>query len=299
MTTLNNANGETESVGESDWVPLGLDDSELDDYYAGRDDIPEYLETSLWKWIDKQLLSSSGTFKPDLVRKAERVLRMSIPVEHVQDYPRRKLQAVRSAYSSRPDIEVWRFVDFLLAEDDSFYADGRRTSLDEMLVQAGSGWQVGSRRGKPGLVQRLPDGVGVAAKATFQHPDAGKRLAAAWETVFGIDPDPSKGYSLAVKAVEDAAIPVVCPNDRTATLGKVIGVVNGGTWRLPHLREDPASPTHDVLVGMMRTLWVGQHDRHGGPSTVDVPAVTQAEAESAVMLAVALVGWFETGKVQQ
>ena len=91
---------------------------------------------------------------------------------------------------------------------------------------------------------------------------------------------------------------MVCPNDRTATLGKVIGIVNSGTWKLPHLREDPNAPTHDVLVGMMRTIWVGQHDRHGGPSPVGVPAVTQPEAESAVMLAVTLVGWFETGKVQ-
>jgi hypothetical protein len=81
-------------------------------------------------------------------------------------------------------------------------------------------------------------------------------------------------------------------------LGRVIGQVNAGTWKLPHLREDANAPTHDVLVGMMRTLWTGQHDRHGGPSSVGAPAVTQAEAESAVMLAVTLVGWFETGKVQ-
>lgn len=299
MTTLNTAIDETEIAGESDWVPLGLDDSALDDYYAARDDIPKYLETSLWMWIDKALLSASGTFRADLVRKGERVLRTWLAVDHVRDFPSEKLRAVRSAYSDRSDIEVWRFVDFLLAYDDGPYASSRRDSLAEMLVQAGSGWQVGRRGGKVGLVSRLPDGVGVAGTATFQHGDAGKRLAAAWETVFGVDPDPSKGYLLAVKAVEDAAIPVVCPNDRTATLGKVIGIVNGGTWRPPHLREDPASPTHDVLVGMMRTLWVGQHDRHGGPSVVDVPAVTQAEAESAVMLAVTLVGWFETGKVQK
>jgi hypothetical protein len=91
---------------------------------------------------------------------------------------------------------------------------------------------------------------------------------------------------------------VVCPNDITATLGKVIGTVNSGTWKLPHLREDQNARTHDVLVGMMRTLWTGQHDRHGGPPSVGVPAVTQDEAESAVFLAVTLVGWFETGKVQ-
>lgn len=297
MTTLNNANDETETAGEPDWAPLGLDDAALLDYYAGRDDIPEYLSTSLWKWIDDEVLRSGGYFDDDLVRKAERVLRIPIPFDYVGNYTSRKQAAVQVAFRDRPDIEVWRFVDFLLAEGNKAYS-GSAQRLDNILVQAGSGWQVGHRQGKVGLVTRLPDGVGVAARATFQHRDAGKRLAAAWETVFGVDPDPSKGYSLAVKAVEDAAIPVVCPKDRTATLGKVIAIVNQGTWRPPHLREDSASPTHDVLVGMMRTLWVGQHDRHGGPSTVSVPAVTQAEAESAVLLAVTLVGWFETGKVQ-
>ena len=47
---------------------------------------------------------------------------------------------------------------------------------------------------------------------------------------------------------------------------------------------------------MLRVLYRGQHDRHGG-MPVPLPDMTQEEAESAVMLAVTLVGWFATGKV--
>jgi hypothetical protein len=71
-------------------------------------------------------------------------------------------------------------------------------------------------------------------------------------------------------------------------------------FNLPHLREDPRAKTHDILLGMLRMLWVGQYDRHGGLPVSPLPDdVTQDEAEAAVMLAVTLVGWFETGKVQQ
>lgn len=75
--------------------------------------------------------------------------------------------------------------------------------------------------------------------------------AVAWQEALGVNRDPTKAYAAAVKAVEDATIPVVCPQDTTATLGKVIGQVNTGIWKLPHLREDQNAPTHVVLVGMM------------------------------------------------
>ena len=59
----------------------------------------------------------------------------------------------------------------------------------------------------------------------------------------------------------------------------------------------PAAPPHDVIVSMLRSLWAGQHDRHGGGAAAIPGGMTQAEAESAVLMAVTLVGWFETGRV--
>lgn len=282
---------------EDHWSHWGLDDDEIAQYSALREDIPGHLETSLWLWVrDAVTVPETGytSAYPDreLVREFERTLQVPIkwPFNRTD-----VIWAIQQAYLDRPIRDVWRLVNWLLGHG---HAHGG--TLKTYLLQSGSAYTVeAADKGRCYLVKRVPEGVQDAATAAFGQPSAGKRLAKAWEAAFGVNPDPTKAYSLAVKAVEDAAIPVVCPNDRSATLGKVIGEVRAGTWKLPHLREDPNVTTHDVLIGMMRTLWVGQHDRHGGPSEVGVPAVTQDEAESAVILAVTLVGWFETGKVQQ
>jgi hypothetical protein len=284
---------------EEQWLPLGIEEDQVGEFTALREDVPSWLHGSLWTWIYGQFTArtqaGSMLFKVDLARKCERVLKVSIA--DAGKYDSASFQALQSTFDAGPHILTWRLVDFLLSEH--FRSSAGAKAFDTILFESGSAWKVGERLGKVGLERRLPEGVSQAAESAFNSPNAGKRMARAWEAVFGVHPDPTKAYSMAVKAVEDAAIPVVCSNDRSATLGKVIGQVKAGTWKLPHLREDPSAPTHDVLVGMMSTLWTGQHDRHGGPSSVGVPAVTQAEAESAVMLAVTLVGWFETGKVQQ
>ncbi|WP_078290927.1 hypothetical protein [Mycobacterium sp. D16R24] len=281
------------------WLPLGVDgNDEVAEYTALRDDVPDYLYRSLWTWINGKFgvtlrASGGGGFNVGLARQCERVLKISIADSGA--YAASSFTAVKNAVSGS-DTMTWRLVDYLVSINYSSVSGA--SSLNEMLLESGSSWKVGERAGKIGLVKRLPAGVQDGAESTFQRGDAGRRLRAAWEAAYGVNPDPSKAYSLAVKAVEDAAIPVVCPNDRSATLGRVNGQVKSGSWKLPHLREDANSPTHDVLLGMMQTLWVGQHDRHGGPSMAGVPAVTQPEAESAVLLAVTLVGWFTTGKVQ-
>ena len=50
------------------------------------------------------------------------------------------------------------------------------------------------------------------------------------------------------------------------------------------------------VPGMMRALWAGQTDRHGGDSDPAL-VITQEVAETAVLLAVPLVQWFTSGAV--
>lgn len=69
-----------------------------------------------------------------------------------------------------------------------------------------------------------------------------------------------------------------------------------GDWVLPMSRVDSRSPSSDVIVGMMRTLWQGQHDRHGGQPSAP-GNVGQAEAIVAVALATTLVQWFDAGSI--
>ncbi|PPI94511.1 hypothetical protein [Nocardia nova] len=287
------------------WTPWGLDEEEAAARTALDPTISAWLENSLWEWTLERLTRyTSNTvngriirWNMEKIRRCERVLRLSDSGQF-NEGPWTFEPAVRELRRTfgQPEKLAWQLVDFLLSSEGASQA----SVLDQILTEAGSAWTVGERQGKRGLVQRMPDGVVAAADEAFTHGDAGKRLASAWEAAFGVNPNPETAYSRAVKAVEDAAIPVVSPKNKAATLGTVISEIrSGGKFKLPHLREHPDAKTHDVLLSMLQMLWTGQHDRHGGPSSVSVPNVTQEEAETAVVLAVSLVGWFATGKVQK
>jgi hypothetical protein len=189
-----------------------------------------------------------------------------------------------------------RIADYLLARG----GHGDSAELEALLERSNSAWRVGTRANAPGLERRVPLGVQVAADAVMQRSqDAGVRLAKAWGELYGVGGTPTEAYRLAVLAVEDAAIPVVSRNNPSATLGTVLKQMEDQKdWRLPMLREDARAETGDTIVAMMRMIWTGQHDRHGGK-----PArpgnVSQAEAEVAVSAAVALVSWFSSGLVQR
>jgi hypothetical protein len=288
---------------DEQWLPLGVEGDEAVKFTAPWIEIPDWFQQSLWEWIEANLLvrdyNGDASIRVGLIRQAERVLHVKLP--HFEDYRVSSgVTALRNRYKELGPKALLTFVDFLI----SGVAEGHQyvAVLEQLLVEAGSGWRVGARAGKPGLVQRLPEGVVAAAAETVQHGKAGKRLADAWEAAFGVNPNPSQAYRLAVKAVEAASAPVVIPKDPDPSLGKVIGrILQGGQFRLPHLREEPNGVTsHDVLLYNLKQLWWGQHDRHDGLQGSSLPDdVTQDEAESAVLLAVTLVGWFETGKVQE
>lgn len=113
--------------------------------------------------------------------------------------------------------------------------------------------------------------------------------------MYGIEPSPSEAYRLAIMAVEDAAVPVVSPKNAVATLGTVLrDIEQQGDWRLPMTRERDNASSRDLLVGMLRLLWHGQHDRHGGQPSAPGD-VSLEEASVAVSSAVVLVQWFIAG----
>lgn len=100
-------------------------------------------------------------------------------------------------------------------------------------------------------------------------------------------------------AVEDAAIPLISPKHPRPTLGTVLSQIESqGDWRLPMEREHPNAPSGDVLIGLMRMLWHGQHDRHGGQPSAPGD-VSVEEATVAVSTAVTLVHWFDANLVQR
>lgn len=280
------------------WRPLGFEGDRRVAYDALVDGVQPWMFNSYWDWITGQFVehrrspnsrATRRVFRASLLRDVERSCRIHVP--YVGSDAASGMEAVIGAVR-REGAEL-RLADYLLSRLAT-----RDERLDHILTESGSAWTVGHRAGKYGLVRRVPEGVQDALDAAVSRAGrAGARLSEAWGAVFGVSPDPSRAYALAVKAVEDAAIPVVSPLDRSATLGKIIAVVRDqGAWSLPMTREDSNFSSHTTLLAMMQTLWTGQSDRHGGDPAREVP-VTQEAAEAAVLLAVPLVAWFSAGRV--
>ena len=114
-------------------------------------------------------------------------------------------------------------------------------------------------------------------------------------------PNPSRAYSEAVKAVEEAALPIVLPNDKSATLGKVIGELRAtpSAWQCIFARDSKMTHTTavtpiEVVIGMLDLIWANQTDRHA-----PITPIVQEQAESAVQLALALVELFRSGAISK
>lgn len=293
---------------EETWRPLGVDtDEEAAEYDALHDDVPEWMASAFWAWVRDAITTirrySDGSGKvpalnEQLVEPMCQELRIALPTLRMPetDYSTGQSHlkiAMATLEGHRRPLQI---ADYLLAHNSN--AHGK--DLEAVLGRSKSAWTVGTRAGRPGLVRRVPLGVQSAADAVMVRSGrAGIRLARAWEQLYGIDPNPSEAYRLAILAVEDAAIPVVSPNNQRATLGTVLSQMEAqDDWQLPMEREHENALSSHVLVGMMRVLWHGQHDRHGGQPSAP-GAVSLAEARVALNLAVGLVDWFSADLIQR
>ncbi|KUN58453.1 hypothetical protein AQJ54_41775 [Streptomyces griseorubiginosus] len=125
-------------------------------------------------------------------------------------------------------------------------------------------------------------------------------METAWQCVYGRNPDPSKAYSEAIKAVESASQALIEPNNSRATLGTMLKVIGNSPQRFTTAIPAAASSGKtdiDLVVDMMRRLWQGQTSRHGSQTPTQME--TQQQAEMAVHVAAALVQWFAAGLVRR
>ncbi|MDO9496334.1 MAG: hypothetical protein Q7J48_11585, partial [Nocardioides sp.] len=222
-------------MDEEVWRPLGFEGDEAATYDALHDGVPEWMAESCWGWMRRQFVgrtsSNSEVIKVQLVRDVERVCRLELGNDV-------------TSYTGSNDV-TWRNIRFRINKVDAAFrvADYLLTlrnvtapdTLDKVLHESGSAWKVGERAGKAALVRRVPQGVQDNADSVMATSgDAGLKLSQAWERAFGVNPDPTGAYALAVRAVEDAAIPVIVPKQSGATLGHVIGqLAKDGDWSLP------------------------------------------------------------------
>lgn len=295
-------------MNEETWRPLGVDtQDQIAEYDALHDGVPVWLATPLWEWIKdtitvrRRYSDGSGNFlmvREVLAENMCQTLRIGLPPIRMDKNGRSEGQAQLKLVMQQLTKEgrALQIADYLLSHADP--VDGE--ALEAALVRSKSAWTAGERTGRPGLVRRVPLGVQVAADSVMARAGrAGIRLAKAWEELYGIEPNPSLAYGMAIKAVEDAAVPVVSPTNEKATLGTVLArVEQQADWRLPLEREHARAPSRDVLVGMLRLLWHGQHDRHGGQPS-GPGGVSVEEAIVAVSLAISLVNLFDAGLVNR
>jgi hypothetical protein len=274
------------------WKPFG---AENDPTFDGlHDGVPAWLAQSFWDWIEQTFTVVShqmyvaDQFNVELLRTVERQLKVSVP--YTETFLPEGVRKLRKAFTESG--RELMLADFLLSVRAP---NSNAGTLKNILVEGGSRWTIGTRSGKRGLVARVPEGVQLAAEGVMRSPGhAGPRLAEAWNAAFSIDPNPSHAYSLAVKAVEDATIPLMLPNNPNATLGNVLSHMKDTSWGLPFTREHGQYPVSQTLIGQMQMLWSGQTDRHGGADGPSV-AVSQQAAEAAVMFAVPIIWAFTSG----
>lgn len=272
-------------------LPLFMTADEVDALHEG---VPAWLRAPMISWITDRagrVAEQLGDYEyaGRLLRGFDMFVRNTNPLA-----PNLSKQPLSTILSGVSEERLLQLIDYALRGDSSISA----TPLGEALQSGGSAWKVYDRDGYRGLERRVPEGVQAAADAVMTGGTrAGERLATAWHEAFGMSPDPSKAYAEAVKAVEDAAIPVVCEGRVRVTMSDVIRTMRAdGDWSLPLSREDAAAPSSETVLRMCQGLWKGHHDRHGGDP--NAPAqVSQAEAEAALFLAVPLVQWFSSGAV--
>lgn len=212
-------------MSDGTWRPLGVEtEGDIAQYDALRDGVPEPIRTVYWEWVKAALTYSvrvSSTLRPrvhaDLAEHAAQVLGVPMASVRGASYGPNITDAMTAMQRVPNPLAV---ADFLLAHGERSDSD----ALDLMLKRSRSAWTVGERDGHAGLVRRVPEAVGDQVDLVVRTAgSAGTKLKAAWEAIYGIQPNASHAYSLAIRAVEDVAIPNVVPNQTNATLGHVIG----------------------------------------------------------------------------
>jgi hypothetical protein len=279
---------------DPEWEPFGLTPDERSRRRVLHRDITDAMRPSLLEWVRDVV--PTDVYGRQVPRVFVRLVDATLDVrlggrEGTSTTP----ETFVSRLATHSDIEILRVIDYLVGLE--LVGDTARDSLTFVLTTSRSAWTVGDRLGGVGLVERVPAGVQDAAEEVAERAGkAGDLLREAWAYVHQLEPSPSDAFSRAVRAVEVAAIPKVVPDQAGATLGHVIGqMASVGDWR-PPTREDDRSPTAEVVLGMLRTLWRGHRDRHGSR---DYSHVTLDEARTAVDLAVPLVDWFDADLVKR
>lgn len=275
-------------------------DGASDGYYKPRTGIPDSLFPSVRAWL-------LGVLQKDSPYGLVANIRLLQRIERVLDRPlagmgRNPSDAVLQGLieeCNRDREYCLSVLDFLISRGG--LARWQVAELRETLEEARTLWQIVGDTGSYRL-QRI---VGPELEAAHdQVMGVGGRpadyLRRAWAQVFGRHPAADGAYRDSIRAIEAAAIAVVSPADKQATLGKIIGELRSNKSKFEVLLH-PANGFDGVgaIIAEMDLLWKSQFDRHGTPDD-DVPLnVSLEEAEVAVVKATSLVHCLNRGLLRR
>lgn len=273
------------------WTPPGLSEDNVAAFLATRQGIPPSAHPQIIRWLigDKYDHEDAGLGE---YLRFQTALRRSIGLTSGKGVT---VGSLRKWLAELDEDIFTALVDFRLSSANprpSFnQTPGEVAAMKEILCSAGSGWTVGNRNGRWGLVEALPGAVlDIAEAVASQSGKASHLLNAAWANAFGVDKHPSHAYFDAVRAVEVFSCPLISPRDKSATLGKDINVITSKpeSWVFALTGDQSV----ERFLGTLRLLWHSQTDRHGREDYEDVSV---EEAQAAVLLATTIIGWLSQG----
>lgn len=280
-----------------DYVPFDATDEEAQSWSVLRDGVPASMRQELTAWVVDRIGTDSRYVYVERFRGLANALDLDFQLNPEYTGLLNGAEA-RRLLGQLTERELLRVVDYLLLKQTGKYRPHSK-SAEEILRTGRSRFTVVSYDEYDRLGYRVPEGVRIAAEQMMSLESAASRLLSrAWLKVHDLEPDDGAAYWNAVKAVEAAAFPALGITGDTATLSHAVRAIEKreATWRLPFVRQHTEYPSRDVLLGMLKSLYRGQRDRHGSEAYADV---THDEAETAVLMAVTLVGWFAGGLVQE
>jgi hypothetical protein len=243
-----------------------------------------------------------GASTRNFVREVETRFHIALSPQDPAEALWRQVQQDRALLAQVLDFAL---SDLLLGYEGMEIADAVG-ALSRALTQGGANYEV--VRPDPQYVncrlqrRTTPTATAALRAQTAVAGNASTHLDSAWKAAFGPRPDPSAAYREAVKAVEAAAIPVVTPNNKSATLGTIIGELRANPQKFSVAFARGASPARggtpldsiEVVITMCDWLWKNQTDRHGVGEAEPIVAITSPQAEMALHVALTLVHTFRS-----
>ncbi len=264
------------------------------DLEGPHDGVPEWLDNSLWHWIEAHLTHQSSrtgrSVNVTLIHAVERNARINLGQT---DDEWELLEELRHKTKQSGDLFL-DIIQAILDEADYNYAQNvaRAAELDKILLKGGSLWSTpyDEENKTAGLVRRVDPTMQAAADEIVQASDnAAQLLSKAWSAAYGRNPNPSHAYRGAVSAIEAALWTIISPNNNRATLGTMIGELKTRpeTWETAIIPKNTNGGVQ-ALTAMLELVWNGQTDRHGTATPV---TPSSEAAEAAVSFAVTVIQW--------